>query len=341
MRAGSTPSSCSPARPARWFASLAGNGLTFAAGRALIALGTTTGAVTSFKVYAMWFPAERLALANGLSISAGGIGVMLGTLPVELALEFMDWRAIHVIVGAALVLSAGLVLTVVPAAKPDDGGETLAAQIKGLGLILGSADFWRVQPLVMTVLGIYGGLIALWSGPWIRDVAGFDGPGSANVLLLAAGAVIVSGLATGPLSGLALRLGLSPIGFAVATAVLFTGVIFLLAAQWIPALTAVFFLWGAFGFMAPLALVVYAALGAEFPKELNGRLNACLTLSWLLGAFVVQNIYGVVLDQFPAAGAGYAAEGHSLAMAINLGLLVIALAWYFVFSAISKRRRAP
>ncbi|MBT5838636.1 MAG: MFS transporter, partial [Rhodospirillaceae bacterium] len=62
-------------------ASLADNGLTFAAGRALIALGTTASAVTSYKVYAMWYPASRLPLANGLSLSAGSIGMMLGTLP--------------------------------------------------------------------------------------------------------------------------------------------------------------------------------------------------------------------------------------------------------------------
>ncbi len=88
--------------------------------------------------------------------------------------------------------------------------------------------------------------------------------GTASNLLAMAGAMLVSGTATGPLGGL-----------------------------------------------APLLLVMYAAaLGAAFLKELHGRLSACLTLCWLLGGFVIQNIYGFVLNQFPATEAGYAAAGH-------------------------------
>ncbi len=118
--------------------------------------------------------------------------------------------------------------------------------------------------------------------------------GTATVLLAMAGAMFVSGIATGPLSGL-----------------------------------------------TPLLLVMYAALGAEFPKELHGRLNAYLTLCWLLGGFVIQNIYGFVLNQFPATEAGYAAEGHRMSMGVNFGILIIALVWYFAFSAAIKRQRMP
>ncbi len=50
------------------------NMLFLALGRAFIAIGTSASAVTSFKIYSMWFPPERLPLANGLSIAVRGIG---------------------------------------------------------------------------------------------------------------------------------------------------------------------------------------------------------------------------------------------------------------------------
>jgi len=317
----------------------ADTGLTFAAGRALIALGTTASAVTSFKVYAMWYPPERLPLANGLSISAGSLGLMIGTVPVQAALAFTDWRTIHLIVAVLLVAGALAVLLVVPSRKSESTGVTLAAQIKGLGGIFANPEFWRAAPLLAAVLGTLGGLMALWSGPWIRDVAGLDPGGTANVLLLMAGAMAVAGVATGPLNGLAGRLGISVMGFAVGAAVLFTAIIFLMASPWTPGPLAVFLMWGAFGSLAPLGMVMYAALGTEFPKELHGRLNACLTLCWLLGGFVIQNIYGLVLGQFPATDTGYAAEAHRIAMGVNVTILVLALAWYFAFSAVIRRRR--
>src|SRR5262245_18312530 len=53
-------------------------------GRVLLGLGATASAVTAFKVNTIWFAQERLPLANGLSLAAGGLGTMLGTVPVEL-----------------------------------------------------------------------------------------------------------------------------------------------------------------------------------------------------------------------------------------------------------------
>ena len=72
--------------------------IALAMGRALIALGASASAVTSFKIYSMWFPTERLPLVNGLGLAAGGLGLVAGTVPVDAALSFVDWRDIHLIV---------------------------------------------------------------------------------------------------------------------------------------------------------------------------------------------------------------------------------------------------
>ena len=309
-----------------------------ALGRTLIALGTTASAVTAFKVYSLWFPPERLPLVNGLSIAVGGLGLMSGTAPVEAALHFIDWRTIHLVVGALLIGCSVLVSTAPPLKETEKSGLTLLQQIKGLGDIVGNMEFWRVAPLMTVVVGIFGAFTQLWAGLWVRDVAGLSGAETANLLLVLTGALTVSGFATGGLTALARRIGLTPIGFAAASAGLFVLVLIVLFLQWTPSPLVVFVTWALFGFVANLIFVTYAALRPRFPLHLTGRLNACLTLSWMLGAFLMQNIYGIVLGLFPAPNGGYSIEGHRIGMGIMIGALVTALGWFFVASNIIKKQ---
>jgi MFS family permease len=314
--------------------------IMLAAGRALIALGATASAVTSFKVYSMWFSQERLPLVNGLSLAAGGLGLMAGTVPVEAALSFVDWRGIYLLVGALLAGCAILVPTLAPAKRTQASGLSLSQQIKALGGVVGSLIFWRVAPLMMVVAGSFAAFSQLWAGPWVRDVAGLSGLEAANLLLVLAGAMTASGLLTGALTTLGKRFGLEPMGFVVANAGVFALVLCILFLQWTPSPFVVFATWALFGFIATLSFVTYAALGAQFSPQLTGRVNACLTLSWMLGAFVIQNIYGMVLDWFPATNRHYSIEGHRLAIGILIIFMLLALAWYFASSRLTKMQNA-
>lgn len=321
-------------------AALAHGVYVLALGRALIALGTAASAVTSFKVFSMWFPPERLPLANGLSLAAGGLGLMCGTVPVELALRVVDWRDVHLFVAGLLAVGAAVVLVATPARRSGPAGVTLLSQIKGLGDVAGSLAFWRAAPLMAAVIGSYAAMTQLWAGPWVRDVAGLSSVEAANLLLVLAGSMTLSGLLSGGLTALAGRLGLSPLGFTVAMAGLFTLMLVVLFVQWTPSAPVVFATWSAFGFVATLNFITYAALAPAFPPQLTGRLNACLTLSWTLGAFVVQNLYGLILDRFPAAGGGYSGAGHRVAVAAMIGVSLLALGWFFAASWLMRRRCA-
>lgn len=309
-----------------------------ALGRMLIALGTTASAVTSFKVYSMWFPPERLPLVNGLSIAVGGLGLMSGTAPVEAALQFVDWRDIHLIVGAVLIGCAILISIVPPFKQVEKSDLTLFQQIKGLGDIVRSIEFWRIAPLMTMVVGIFGAFTQLWAGPWVRDVAGLSESETANLLLVLTGALTASGFVTGGLTALARRIGLAPIEFAAGTAGLFVVVLIVLFLQWTPSPLVVFVTWALFGFVANLIFVTYAALGPKFPLHLTGRLNACLTVSWMLGAFLSQNIYGMALDLFPAINGGYSIEGHRVGVGIMIGALLTAMGWFFIASHLIRKQ---
>jgi hypothetical protein len=49
----------------------------------------------------------------------------------------------------------------------------------------------------------------------------------------------------------------------------------------------------------------------------------------MLGAFLIQNIYGIVLDRFPVTNGGYSIDGHQIAMGIMVVFVLVALAWFF------------
>lgn len=299
-------------------------------GRTFVALGTTASFVTMFRVYSMWYPPRHLPLANGLGLGAGGLGLMAGTVPVEVALTFMDWRDVHLVIAALLVASAAIILIFAPDKAVPKDGSTLAEQIKGLTEVLRSALFWRVAPMLCVLLGTFSSFSTLWAGPWVRDVAGLTDLETAHLLLVLTASMTVAGLVTGPLTGAAKKIGLTPTGFGVAVGFAHAAILAILYFQWIPSHGFVVVVWALIGAIAMLSFVFYAALAPQFPVALAGRLNACITLSWMLGGFVFQNLYGIVLDQFPSVGASYDVVGHRVGTGIFFVLMLAALAWYFV-----------
>ena len=45
-------------------------------GRALIGLGVSACLMAAFKAFTLWFPEEKLPLANGVQMISGGIGAL-------------------------------------------------------------------------------------------------------------------------------------------------------------------------------------------------------------------------------------------------------------------------
>ena len=63
-------------------------------GRALIGLGVSSCLMASFKANTLFWPPERLAVANGFILAFGGLGATVATLPVEWLLKVTDWRTL-------------------------------------------------------------------------------------------------------------------------------------------------------------------------------------------------------------------------------------------------------
>lgn len=310
------------------------NGLTmFMLARVLIGIGISAGLMAIIKANSQWFPAAKVAGMTGFAMAIASLGSVLTTAPVEWALPFLGWRGVFwVLCGIALAVSAWIFFSV--AEKPGRvARRSLREELAVMGSILGSARFWRYGPFPPMLSVLTFAYMGLWAGPWLRDVAGFDGATRAQVLLGFTVASLVASAVIGHATSRSVAAGRS--GFFVP--LLCVG--FVIAGQVGLALQPTSFavvlgLWLLVAFFSSGGTAGYIAVGQLFPPEQTGRVStACNTLT-LGGAFLLQSAIGWILDLFPrTAAGGWDPRGYSWALGLSIVLQLLAtanlLGWFW------------
>jgi len=297
--------------------------------RALIGLGVSACLMAAFKAFVIWFPRERLPLANGVQMISGGLGALAATTPVEAALRVTDWRGVFSAVALLTLLAALGIFLVVPEKPGSASSETFAAQLKGIGAVLGSRYFWRLAPWAFAAQAAYLSIFGLWSGPWLRDVAGYPRDAVATTLSGVAAATIAGYLVMGWLADRLARRGIPPIR--VAASGMGGFVLVQLGLQVVPP-SLVVPTWLAFGFFGTSCILPYAVLSQHFPPHLAGRANTTLNLLVFFAAFAAQWGIGAIIGLWPASTTGgYAADGYRASFLLIILLQVLAAAWFLVW----------
>jgi len=305
-------------------------------GRALIGLGVSACLMAAFKAFTLWFPPERLPLANGVQMISGGVGALAATTPVELALKLTDWRGVFLAVAVLTVIAAALVYLVVPEKAGSRSEETLAEQCAGIRTVFASPIFWRIVPWAVAAQAAYLSILGLWSGPWLRDVAGYPRMAVANTLMGLSLAMIVGYFAFGALAERLARRGIRPMAVAACGMVGFMVVQLLLALQ--PD-TLTVPLWLLFGFSGTACILPYAVLSQELPRHLAGRANTGLNLLVFVAAFAAQWAIGAIIGLWPQNPAGgYHVDGYRAAFGLILGLQLVTALWYFARGLLRNHR---
>lgn len=303
-------------------------------GRALIGLGVSSGYMAAIKAYTLWFPTHQWPRINGLHLAAGGCGALSATLPVEWALGYTDWRGVFVLLAAASAAVAAFIFWGVPEKRPPAGSVHREGPRAGIGRVFTSGLFWRVTPLTVVSQVAFMSVYGLWSGPWLRDIAGLDRAGIALVLFWAAAAMTAGYAIAGFITERLSRRGVPPMTTAVWGMALFMAVQILLMAapvDWAMAL------WMLFGFFGTAGVIPYPALAMKFPPQLAGRVSTGLNVLVFVAAFAAQWGIGAVIARFPvSADERYAPQGYHASFAILLGLQAACLAWY----GLGGRRRS-
>ncbi len=160
-------------------------------GRALIGLGVAAALMAGLKALVLWFPKDRLALANGCYVTLGALGAVTATAPAETLLETMGWRGLFATLAVATATATALLWV----AAPCDLERQARAAGPGLREVFRHSGFWHVAPLSACCIGTAFALQGLWAAPWLADVALLDRDAAVRVLLMMA-----LGLCAGALS---------------------------------------------------------------------------------------------------------------------------------------------
>ena len=299
---------------------------TLTAARALIGLGFAGGLMSGFKAVVLWVPEPRRPLANACVMSFGALGLLVATLPMELAVQAWGWREAFMGL-AGLCLAVALIIFLVVPERPTTGRpESLDRQLRGLGEIFRTRAFWVLAPLLASTAGSHIAVQTLWAGPWLRDVAGLDRAGVATTLFAMAAGFLAGVLGSGALADVLVRRGISVLTVMLGFLAVFLAVQLGILLEWTGIGTA---LWVVFGMTGQVAILAHPWLSSHFGAALSGRANTAMNLLIFGTAFAVQYALGGIIDLFPAGpDGGYAPGAYRLGFAILLGLQLLALAWF-------------
>ena len=303
-----------------WFAHAETAAAAIAA-RAIIGVGVSVCLMASFTAFVLWYPPERLATMNAIAFSAGAVGAMTATVPLEMLLRVWPWRdAFMLVVVATLVVSLVLWFWVPERVSPRRGD--LREQLRGLRELLSDAAFLRIAVCLGASQFAAVALQTLWVATWLRDVAGYSQAGVARGLLAVNVAMIVGYMAFGRTADVFQRRGRSALPLLVLGVGLSSASLLLI----ILGLKSML-LWCVFVAAGTSVVLGYAILSRRFPKEVSGRANTAINLFGFVGMFTGQWGVGLVLDLWPASATGYAAEAYPWALGMVWAVQLAGLAW--------------
>ncbi|MBN8443108.1 MAG: MFS transporter [Thauera sp.] len=266
--------------------------------RAMIGLGVSSCLMAALTGFALWYPRERQSSMTGFIMSAGALGALTASVPVEAALPVLGWRGVFwIISGVALAVSM-MIFRSLPDEVDSRPHETPAEALAVVAGIFLSPAFLRYAGSSMFFVGGFMALQSLWAVPWLMNVNGLDIAHAAQTLVLLNLGMLGGQFSIGVLGTLLARRGLKPLNLmqwgygcvlVVQAAILFN-------------IGPVPLLWLLFGFLSAVNSQTYLATSANFSRTIFGRVSTATNLMAFAGAFAVQWGLGLALDFLRGAG---------------------------------------
>jgi len=296
----------------------------FAVARIILGVGISAALMAIIKANTQWFAPAQVANMTGLAMVVGSLGSVLTTAPVEAVLPTLGWRGVFwLLFIASLCTSAWIFFSVrdKPSTAPR---RSLSAEVAVIVQILSSRRFWRYAPAAAMLSVMNFAYLGLWAGPWLRDVAGYDGVTRAHTLFLYTLSLMGGGWLVGWAGSRAQARGLPSI---LVPALCTVGLVCAqigLAMQPTHAVPVIA-LWALFACCAAGGPTAYIAVGQMFPVEQTARISTAINTLTLCGAFALQAAVGAILDLWPRnATGGWNASGYSAALAMSAAVHLVA-----------------
>ena len=293
-------------------------GLMFA--RFLIGLGIAGCLMTGLKAVTAYVSPNRWCSYYSLVLAFGGFGVVIGTRPALWLADNFHWSALFW--GACIVSVAGAVIVNF---VPEDQTPRVT-QDYSYSEILSSPLYWRLMPVMSLTMGGFFAVQSLWGGGWLRDVAGLDPSQCAERLFVMAVAMTVGLLVHGRVADQFHERGISR------ATILAGGLAALIAVQTILAIGIAegeYWIWAVFGFFGMIGALGYPIFTRHFQEGIRGRAITTLVVANFAIAFLVLNLFGLLLDRFGLDQFGHSPEeAYRTALLGLVGIQMAAFAWF-------------
>lgn len=311
--------------------------------RALMGLGGSVLFVATLRFGASWYRQDEFGTLSGVTVMVAGIGGVLATTPLAIAISTIGWRSTNVLIGVfSFVLAVGIYVsshsTPTLAGLPEVEGavesqtQTLQALRADLKAILSDAETWLLGVYLFFFLGIALTVFGLWAIPYLVQLYDLSVT-TASVYLLVA---TLGGLFGGPLMGwLSDTLGRRSEILLVGSALLMVayGVIALVG---VPPLLLVGALLLFIRVLLGLVALTFAMVNERHPEASGTAIGAINGLGFI-GAAVFPALMGASLDAFWTGQVVdgtrvYTVFGYRVAFAIataSILLGVCCVAWIY------------
>jgi MFS family permease len=305
--------------------------------RGLIGLGVSGALMAAFKAFAVWFPQERLPLLIGLFMSAGGMGAIVASTPLEMALQITDWRGVYFVLGIVTIIVGALIFFIVPEKKQSINNEKPLPTLKVLKDIYTSYAFWRIGPLS----GIAGGtglaILGLWAGPWLSDIGKFNQNEIANILFISTIMMTIGTTSLGIITDYLRRFNISPVAVMGGALLLFIVPLTIITFGLMP---KAIWPWVLLSITSLAATLAYAGLSQHFPTSYAARASTAVNLICFSMAFIAQYAIGLIMQIIePGKQSGYSIKAYQAGFGLFLGLLIVCYLIFIIMSVLEIKKQ--
>ncbi|AUV82504.1 MFS transporter [Salinigranum rubrum] len=150
--------------------------------RALLGLGGSVIYTATLRFLASWYRPDEFASMTGWTVAASGVGGVLATTPLAVAVDAADWRAVLGVIGVG-GLGLAIVTYLVVRDQPSDAGfepldgvkppetetdiQTVLVNTKE---IVRERETWLMGVMLFLVFGVNFTVLGLWGVPYIADL---------------------------------------------------------------------------------------------------------------------------------------------------------------------------
>ncbi len=324
--------------------------------RALVGLGGSVLYVATLRFCANWYRRDEFATMTGWTVAAAGLGGVLATTPLALAVAVVGWRGTLLataVVGGALAGAVYLLVRDRPSdggfdpvegADPPDRDVDLGTVATNTRHVLGERETWVMGVMLFFVIGTNFTVLGLWGVPYIAHVYDVSVAHASAYVLVGNVGLIVGPPVMGTLSD---RVGRRT-DLILASAVAFTlayGTVFALVSPPLPVFGALLFL---ALFTNGGILLAYTVAKERHATTASGTITGTINSIGYFGAAVFPALMGGALDAYWTGatidGARvYTATGYRVAfgMATVAGVVAVVCAgWVHVRLAGTASERA-